>query len=65
MTVCVGGKAVKLTALHDSGNSLRDPAVVSRMQANQRAYTNPHAAEDICHLAERMAGVADDPSAGV
>ena len=26
MTVCVGGKAVKLTALHDSGNSLRDPA---------------------------------------
>ena len=26
VTVCVGGKAVKLTALHDSGNSLRDPA---------------------------------------
>ena len=26
VTVCVGGKTVKLIALHDSGNSLRDPA---------------------------------------
>ena len=26
VTVCVGGRTVRLTALHDSGNSLRDPA---------------------------------------
>ena len=26
MTVCVGGRTTRLTALHDSGNSLRDPA---------------------------------------
>lgn len=26
MTVCVGGRTTGLTALHDSGNSLRDPA---------------------------------------
>ena len=26
MTVCIGGRSVRLTALHDSGNSLRDPA---------------------------------------
>ena len=26
MTVCVGGRTTRLTALHDNGNSLRDPA---------------------------------------
>lgn len=62
MSLAAGDQLDRLPKMLDS---LRDPAVVSRMQTNQRAYTNPHAAEDICHLAERMAGAADDPSAGV
>jgi hypothetical protein len=55
MSLAAGDQMDRLPALLDS---LRDPAIVSQMKASQRAYTTPHAAEDICHLAERMAVAA-------